>query len=124
MFVDRRRLLADARRVIGILGAVGDRDPFDERHVLIEQRRVAGRAQVVDTGVGQPQQIVGEMGAHAGTGGCVPPVLHIAFCELALRAHEGLLAQHGGRSPGQRHGVLQLVAARPGGPGKCATGGW
>ncbi len=40
----------------------------------------------------------------------MPPVLHVAFGELAARAQQQLLAQHRGLGVHERHRVLQLVA--------------
>ena len=48
--------------------------------------RVAGGVEVVRQRERQPQQVVGEMRAHAGAAGRVPPVLHVALGELARRA--------------------------------------
>ena len=40
----------------------------------------------------------------------MPPVLHVPFHKLPGSAQQNLRAQAFGCSPGQRHGVLQLVA--------------
>ena len=119
---DARRLLADRGRVVGVLGALGDRRAFEERHALVEHARVAGRRDVVRAGVRQPEQVVGEMGAHAGAGGRVPPVLDVAGGELARRGQDDLLAQQRRRGPGERHRVLQLVAKAVGAAGLVEAG--
>jgi hypothetical protein len=95
---------------------------FDEADHLVEQRCVARHLDVVRRCVGQPQQVVGEMRAHAGAAGHVPPVLHVAFGKLARRVHQNLLAQ--ARRVGEREGhrVLQLVAKAEGAAGLVEAG--
>ena len=83
MLVDRCFVAADGGGVVGILCAKGNGSPFDELNAGIEQHGIARSPQVMHTGVRQPQQIVGEMGSHACAGWRVPPVLHVAFGELA-----------------------------------------
>ena len=61
----------------------------EERHVLVEHRRVAGDRDVVIHDVRQPHEIVGEAGPDAAPALRVPPVLHVALDELARRPRAG-----------------------------------
>ena len=93
VLVHARALLAGARGVVGILGAVGDPGTDEEGHPLVEHRAVRADLHVVGRGIGQPEQVVREMRAHPGAARHVPPVLDVALGELARRIDEDLLAQ-------------------------------
>ena len=122
MFVDRGGFAADGGRVVGVFGTFGDGGAFDERHGLSQQAGVAGGLQVASAGVWQPQQVVGEMRAHARATRRMPPVLHIAFGKLPRGVEHDLPAQQVRRGPGQRHRVLQLIAETEGAAGLVKTG--
>ena len=62
----------------------------------------------------QPEVIVGAVRAHAAARGRMPPVLHVAFPELARRAEQQMLAQKARLGVDQRHRVLQLIAEAEG----------
>ena len=109
MLVQARGLGAEGGRVVGVLGPFGDGATVQEGHLLGQQGGVARGVDVVDGGIGQPEQVVREMRAHAGTGWRVPPVLHIAFWKLPRGPQQNLLAQHVRRRAGQGQRILQLV---------------
>ncbi len=83
MFVNGRIHVADRGDVISVLSTVGDGRAFDESNALVEQGCITGGTYIVRAGVGQPQQIVREMGSHTGAQWGVPPVLYVALFELA-----------------------------------------
>ena len=64
---------------------------LEEGYVLVEDAGVAGHPDVLRDGVGQPEQVVGDPGAHARARVRVPPVLDVALDELARRGGEDLL---------------------------------
>ena len=68
-----------------------------ERKRLVQNGRVAGDFHVMRGHVRQPQQIVGAAGAHAHAGVGVPPVLDVAFDELARGRSQDMLARDGWR---------------------------
>ena len=103
-------LLAGLGCVIRVFSAFGNRRSVDECHVLVQHAGVARGLQVVAAGVGQPQQVVRKMGAHAFAAGRVPPVLHVTFGKLARSTEHDLGAQPRRVGQRQRHRVLQLVA--------------
>ena len=109
VFVERGALVARLCDVVGVFGAWRHGLAREEGHHLVEHGRVASGVDVVDSGMAQPEQVVGEMGANASPGRRMPPVLHIAFGELARRRQQQLAAQHGRRHHRERHGVLQLI---------------
>ena len=82
----------------------------EERHRLVEDPRVACRGDVLAHDVGEPGQVVRAAGAHAATGGRVPPVQDIALLELMLGRLEDVRARHPGCGVEQRQDVLELVA--------------
>ena len=67
--------------------------------------------EVVRGGVGQPQQVVRDAGAGAAARRRMPPVLHVAFDELAAaRRAADARARASGFEHRQRHHVLELIA--------------
>ena len=62
-----------------------DRAGFQEGHRFVEHAGICHTRDIAAGGVGQPQEIVREMGAHTASSGRMPPVLHIAFAELPTR---------------------------------------
>ena len=63
--------------------AGGERWGFEERNLFVENGRIAGDFDVVGDDVGEPSHIVGAARADAQAGFGVPPVLDVAFGELA-----------------------------------------
>ena len=59
---------------------------------------------------GEPEQVVGDAGAHPGAAGRVPPVLHVALFELARGGAQDLGAGEIGARVEERAHVLQLIA--------------
>ena len=82
---------------------------FDERHALIEHRRITCSGHVVERCVDEPEPIVRESRAHTLATGLVPPVLHVAFDELPRGRVNDLVACEVRRGKDQRHHVLQLI---------------
>jgi hypothetical protein len=68
--------------VVGLLVGL-ERAAFQEGHRFVQDAGVAAAQRRSGRWPGQPQVVVGKMGAHAAPGGGMPPVLHIAFAELA-----------------------------------------
>ena len=87
--VVQARGLVGANRhvVVGILIGV-DRPTFQKAHGLVEDSGIAGGIHVAAHCQGQPEIIVRTVGANAATLGRMPPVLHVAFAELAGRAEQ------------------------------------
>ena len=104
---------ADRQVVVRLLVRI-DRAAFEEGHRLVEHAGVAGRLDVAAQRERQPQVVVGAARAHAAARRRMPPVLHVAFDELAARAQQQVLAQQRRLRVHQRHRVLQLVAEAEG----------
>ena len=95
-----------------------------ERHELLEDRRVGGDLEVMREDERQPDAIVGEPRPDALPGRRMPPVLDVALDELPRRGAEQV-------GPGQRrfgvdqgHRILQLIPepVRPAALVQCRTG--
>ena len=120
--VDRAQAVLEERCPLGGRRAAGGRPPappgerrrLEERHDLVEHRRVAGRPHVVRDGVRQPQQVVRAAGARAPAARLVPPVLDVALDELAAGRPQQVLAREVGPDERERHHVLELVAEAEG----------
>ena len=95
--------------VVGFLVGI-HRTAFEERRALIEHAGVAGRLHIPAGRVGQPEKIVGAMRAHAAATGRMPPVLHVAFAELAAGRPQQMFTRGPRRGVEQRGRVLELVA--------------
>ena len=90
-------------------GASGS--PVEERHRLVEDRRVAGGAATYSAVTnGSQSHVVRAARPHAATGRWVPPVQDVAFLELMRGRFEDVRARHVGRCVEQRQDVLELVA--------------
>ena len=85
VLVDTAHLLAHARNIVVVFLIRPQHRGFQERHVLVEQREVAGRGDIVVDGKGKEVQVVSDAGSDTGVGGRMPPVLHVALFELARR---------------------------------------
>jgi hypothetical protein len=60
--------------------------------------------------ISEPAAVVGDARADAASGFRQPPMLHIAFEELARRRAQQVLARNVGPRHAQRHHILQLIA--------------
>ena len=83
---------------------------FEERQPLIEQRDVAAAGQVMCDGKRKPQEVVRTAAAHAAARVGVPPMLDVAFDELASRTAQDVLPVEGGSREPEGHYILELVA--------------
>ena len=83
VLVERAVLGGGAGPRVGVLLAGLERRPLQERDPLVEHAAVAGGADVVRHGVGEPGQVVGAAGAGPLAARRVPPVLHVPLAELA-----------------------------------------
>src|SRR5439155_8117165 len=77
---------------------------------LIEDRSVAGGANVMRGDEGKPQKIVTDPRPDAGAGLWMPPVLHVTFHELPRGRTQDMLASQVWRSVREGHHVLQLIS--------------
>ena len=86
MIVETGRLPGPARKIIvGVLLGI-DRAPLDEVDRFVQYPRVAGTLDVAARCEGEPEEVVGTVGAHPAAYRRVPPVLDISFGKLAARA--------------------------------------
>ena len=107
----RRRALARARGALVHFVLVGvEQSSLEKRHLLVEDRVVAGGLHVLERRVDQPQPIVGNARPNALAVRFVPPVLHVAFDELARGRVQQMRARRVGRREQQGQHVLQLIA--------------
>ena len=83
---------------------------FQERHLLVQHGGIAGRADIMRDGIGEPGPVVGDPRAHALAGMRQPPMLHVALDELPRRRAQQVRARHRRPRCDERHAVLQLVA--------------
>ena len=117
VLVKRRRLLGPVRQVVvGFLLGL-DRPGLEEGNLFLQHAGVRDAGHVTAGRVGQPEKVVGKVGAHAAAGRRMPPMLHIALLELAGRGAEQVLAGQGRLRMHQRHHVLQLIAETVGAAG-------
>src|SRR5215467_6991575 len=100
-----------------LLLAGSKRRTFEIRYFLVENRRVSGHLDVMRDGIRQPQQVIGTTGAYAQTGLRMPPMLDVAFQELARCRSQKMGACHFWNGVDKSHRVLHLIAKA-----KCATG--
>src|SRR4029453_6963341 len=83
---------------------------FEEWNHLIEDRSVAGGANVMRGDKRKPEKVVTDPRPDAGTRLWMPPVLHITFHELPCGRAQDVLASQGWPSGAQSHDILQLVS--------------
>ncbi len=98
------------RLVEGIVLVRRQRRPFDERHRLIEDRRIAGGGDIGRGNVGEPGGIVRDMSSYSLARRRQPPVLDVALLELARCRLEDVLPGHGRTRQEQGERILELVA--------------
>jgi hypothetical protein len=110
MPVQARRLRRTAGRVVVGLLLGGQRAAFEEMHLLVQHRGVAGQVHVAADRQRQPQVIVGTARAHPASTGWMPPVLDVTLRVLACRAAQQVFAHQGRLRVHQGHRILQLVA--------------
>src|SRR5487761_2654844 len=109
MLVEARGLRRHFRQLVIRLLAILQGAALDERAGLVENADVTGDIDVAAGSQRQPQIVVGAARAHAFTRRRMPPVLHIAFEELARCRAQQVLADRSWRGVDQGHHVLQLV---------------
>ena len=122
MLVERGGIAGDAGLVVEGFLAISEQAGFEEGDGFGEHAGIAGGGDVAGGGVGQPQEIVGDAGARAAAGGGKPPVLDVAFLELARGADEQMFAGQPGAFVQEREGILQLVAEAVGAAGLVEAG--
>ena len=83
-------------------------------NLLIQHPAVAGGDDIAAGGQRQPEIIVGAVGAHPAADRRMPPVLHIAFLELAGGREQQMFAHQMRSGVDQGHDVLQLIAETKG----------
>ena len=106
----RERLRYSRLKIRFVCSSLGQRSPSKKGNHFVQHGRVAGGFDEVDDGVGQPEQIVGDARAHAAPRRRMPPVLHVAFDELARGGAQQVLARDAGVATLKRHHILELVA--------------
>ena len=112
----------DPGLAVGLLGVGREQRSLQERNRLVEHARVARRLDVVRHRVGQPQEVVGAARAGAAAARLVPPVLDVAFEELAPGRSQQVLAAEVGPGEAEGHDVLELVAESEGAAGLVVGG--
>ena len=122
MLVECGNFIGNLRQVVVRL-LVGPQQPgTQKRHAFIQHSRVAGGAHIAAKCVGKPKIIIRKMRAHAAADRRVPPVLHVAFVELATGSAQQMLAQEARLGMNESHPVLQLVAETERAPGLVEPG--
>ena len=109
VLVDRGRISAGLRRVVGVFSTFGNGSAVNEGHFLVEQGKVPGYVQIVRAGKGQPQQVITEVCPHPFAARRMPPVLHVTLYKLPRGIDQYLLAQLLRRNDSKGHAVLQLI---------------
>jgi hypothetical protein len=110
MLVDARRFRRASRQVVvGVVLRI-HRPALEEGDRFVENGEVARRLHVPRRRERQPEVVVRAARAHAAARRRMPPMLHVAFDELAARAAHQVLAHQRGLGVHQGHHVLQLVA--------------
>jgi hypothetical protein len=101
---------AAMRQVIELVLGGGERGHRDEPRRRVEDGAVTGNTDVVLADEGQPRKVVGESRPYAASVRRMPPVLDVAFDELAARRANDVLARERGLRVEEREDVLQLIA--------------
>ena len=83
MLIKACRLFGDFRLIEGIVFALLQLAPFEEWQLFIEDRAVARRLDIKRSAIAEPDNIVRDQRADARPGRWQPPMLDIAFRELA-----------------------------------------
>ena len=97
------------RREEGIVLAFRKRRAFEERDLGIERVAVARRGDIAVGAIGQPHHVVRNRRAHPRTRSRQPPMLDVAFRELARRRIDDLFPGDRRVVQHKRQRILQLV---------------
>ena len=81
-----------------------------ERHALVEERRISCCAHVLGNRERKPEQVVGAAASKTPAGRRVPPVLYVTLNELPARGAHQMFARQVRPGKRERHDVLQLIA--------------
>src|SRR4051794_17175387 len=114
MLEEGARLRGASGRPVAIVLVGRQRWRFEKRHDFVEDGTVAGRLDVMSDGEGKPEEVVAEARADTIAGRLVPPVLDVAFEELAAGGAQEMPTGLLGCRVHERHHVLQLVAGAVG----------
>ena len=87
-----------------------DRWPLQKRQFLIQNALIAGYGNIAGHAIAKPDAVVRNAGADPLPGMRQPPVLHVAFGELATGGAQQMRPRHFGPTKGQGHAILQLIA--------------
>ena len=110
MLINTRAFVGSARQVVVRVVLRIDRAGFEKVRRFVENRHVAGHQHVAACRQRQPKIIIRAMRAHAAPPRGMPPMLDVAFDELAARTERNLRAHKLRLGVNQGHHVLQLVA--------------
>ena len=92
VIVEGGGFVADTGLVIDGFFVVGEGASFEEGDAFVEDAGIAGGGDVAAGDIGQPEEVIGDLGADAASDGGVPPVLDVAFAELAGGGGEEVFA--------------------------------
>src|SRR6185437_15611158 len=109
MFIKTRRFARDRRLGEALRLSRLERRSVYKRDLLFEDPGVTHCVQVVCDGVRKPEAVVRDCGPHALAARGQPPVLDVAFPELASRRAKEMAAGNRGISRRKGHNVLQLI---------------
>ena len=102
-------LVGHARSKEAVVLARLERLAFEERDFLIKDGEVSGRANVMGDRIGEPRHDRPNTGAYTLTQVGQPPMLNIAFDELARGGAERCSRVRHGLGRQRAHAVLQLI---------------
>ena len=114
MPVERGRLRGGSEALIALRVARSERIALQKLDLLVEQRLVTGRGDVVRGREGKPEQVVGAARTGAAAGLRMPPVQHVPDLELAPGGVQDVRAAEAGSAVHESHHVLELVAKAKG----------
>ncbi len=89
---------------------------LEKGDLLVKDAVIAGALYITGCDKRQPQQIVGNVGAHAATRRRMPPMQNIACLKLVTCSQQNLFTGEVRSRVEQRHYILQLVSVA-----KCAA---
>ena len=109
--VEQARLcVGNCRLKERIAFALAKHGTFEKRNHLVENSRIARDLNIMRYGIGEPAAIVRDARANAAFGFRQPPMLHVAFDELARGGPQKMRARQIRPRHAKRHHVLQLIA--------------
>ncbi len=88
-----------------------------EGHLLVEDGSIARLFDVLGGHEGQPEQVVGDAGAHPPPRGGMPPVQHVARLKLVPGRAEDVPPRQAGPGVQERHHILELIPEAVGAAG-------